>query len=341
MPEQKTPRSLVKALLRGEKPNRPLLMPIIFSLGSRLENLPLRDFQSNPTKIANALRQIRGVLKVDGLTCYYDPLLEAEALGCRVNWLPDGSRHLVRPPFSGLHELRQKLVSPESVSQKAHIRVVCDVLQRLKAMLKDEPALMVRVTGPFTLATQLTGSSPDDSQSAGDVMEFSAEVTATVAKEFVSAGADVVFLTEDSLPQLSGEFCERWTSLLEPVINMIRFYDALPVMHLGNTVQTSGEVSVLLDCNWNCVLSGRFSEAQAEAWASKGSHWGAALPAEVFLERQDRQNSTTSVCGKLLEPRPVFLTSLGDIPPDADLKPVAAALELLRGVCSAACGQDR
>ena len=60
-----TPRAIIKAWLQGEIPSRPLLMPILFSLGARLENLPLRDFQSNPTKIANALRQIRGVLKVD------------------------------------------------------------------------------------------------------------------------------------------------------------------------------------------------------------------------------------------------------------------------------------
>ena len=62
MAESTTPRGVIKALLRGEAPHRPLLMPIIFSLGSRLESLALRDFHSNPTKIANALRQIRSVL---------------------------------------------------------------------------------------------------------------------------------------------------------------------------------------------------------------------------------------------------------------------------------------
>ncbi|MGH3053909.1 MAG: hypothetical protein ACRDL7_02905, partial [Gaiellaceae bacterium] len=67
MPHDSTPRAIIKGLLRNETPPRPLLMPIIFSLGARLENLPLREYLSNPTKISNALRQIRSVLKVDGL----------------------------------------------------------------------------------------------------------------------------------------------------------------------------------------------------------------------------------------------------------------------------------
>jgi len=54
MSSSNSPRSIVKALVRGEVPARPLLMPLMFSLGARLENLPLREFQSNPTRIANA-----------------------------------------------------------------------------------------------------------------------------------------------------------------------------------------------------------------------------------------------------------------------------------------------
>ena len=81
-----TPRQTIKALLQGELPSCPFLMPIMFSIGARLANLPLRDFQSSPTKIANTLRQIRSVLKIDGLTCYFDPYLEVEALGCTRKW---------------------------------------------------------------------------------------------------------------------------------------------------------------------------------------------------------------------------------------------------------------
>ena len=67
-------------------PPRPLFLPIVFSLGARVENISLRNFLTNPTKISNALRQIRTHLRRDGVTCYFDPYLEAEALGGVFDW---------------------------------------------------------------------------------------------------------------------------------------------------------------------------------------------------------------------------------------------------------------
>ena len=48
-------------------------------MASRIENLSLRSFLTNPTKISNALRQTRAPLRSDAVSCYFDPLLEADA----------------------------------------------------------------------------------------------------------------------------------------------------------------------------------------------------------------------------------------------------------------------
>ena len=95
------PRQAVKELLQGIAPSRPLLLPIVFSLGARIENLPLRDFLLNPTKISNALRQIRTHLRSDGVTCYFDPFLEAEALGGALVWDAEGQRASLHWPQPG------------------------------------------------------------------------------------------------------------------------------------------------------------------------------------------------------------------------------------------------
>jgi len=335
MAEQATPRRMVKALLRGEQPPRPLLLPIIFSLGSRLENLSRRDFQSNPTKIANALRQIRSVLKVDGLACYFDPFLEMEALGCKLNWQPDGSPVLLCPHFSGIDDLRRKLRSADEVLQKGRIGIASDVLQRLKVMLREEPALMVGVTGPLTLAAHLWGT---DAGAHGPLplgpVEFAAEITAAVSKNFVESGADLVFVVENHLPQISADAWRVWPSLLDPIINVIRFYEALPVLLWGGSRLSKDACAPIFDHTWECVLCPKLDDsglAGWETWQSKRSGLGVALSASLFGEHEgELKSSLMSISKVVRDQNPILLTTAGDIPGGSDMKHLGLVLDSIR-----------
>src|SRR5215813_790750 len=85
MTQRVTPRQIVEELSRGNSPPRPLFVPMVFSLGAKLEDLPLASFLSNATKITNTARQIRTHLRADGFCCYFDPFLEVEALGATLD----------------------------------------------------------------------------------------------------------------------------------------------------------------------------------------------------------------------------------------------------------------
>ena len=97
MDQRLTPRDALKGLLQGILPARPLFLPIVFALGAKIENPPLPAYLTNPTKITNAQRQIRTRLRSDGVSCYFDPNLEAEALGATIE--PARKR---RPPIIAL-----------------------------------------------------------------------------------------------------------------------------------------------------------------------------------------------------------------------------------------------
>jgi len=325
---QKTPRQTVKAFLQGEPPSRPLLMPILFSLGARLENLPLREFQANPTKIANALRQIRGVLKVDGLVCAFDPLLEAEALGCRRKWQDDGSCTLECPACSGTDELRGKLNSPALLADKGQVGVTCEVLRRLKVVLKDEPALVAAVAGPFTLATTLAGA---DGSNPQDLVEFAAEVTASVARSFVEAGADVILLAENLLPEVATVAYKSWSALLSPVCNVIRFYEALPILWLGNSCPSEPTLTALLRRDVDCVLCPALAEENhiSCALSSTAEALALALPPGAFSKVG--QQTIAGVVNKLSQNgQLIALTSTADLPAGTDFKGLSSVLNSLR-----------
>src|SRR5215470_20243308 len=80
-----TPRQIAKGLLSGIVPPRPLVLPIVFALGQRIENIQTNAYLNNPTKIVSALRQVRNHLQVDGIACYADHHLEVEALGAKLD----------------------------------------------------------------------------------------------------------------------------------------------------------------------------------------------------------------------------------------------------------------
>src|ERR1700692_2493219 len=113
MAEHSSVRQILKDLVHGGAPSRPLFVPIVFALGSRIENLSLRAFLANPTRISNSLRQTRPHLRSDGVSCYFDPLLEAEALGGTLEWRSDNEPPTLRwPPGSKPGQLPAGLCSP-------------------------------------------------------------------------------------------------------------------------------------------------------------------------------------------------------------------------------------
>jgi Uroporphyrinogen decarboxylase (URO-D) len=327
MSDHSTPRRMVKAWLQGEPPSRPLLMPILFSLGARIESLSLEKFQSNPTKIANALRQIRSVMPVDGLSCYFDPVLEMSALGYRREWQAERPRATAVPIFSGVDELRQQLCSPDRLQDKGFIPVACEVLRRVKAMLKDEPALLIRVSAPVGLARQLRGDDPrgSTSQLPQDLLGFAAEVTASVARTFAEAGADVILLAEDFEAGLPYPNFESYSSLLAPVVNLVRFYEALPVLLLGKVSrETLDSVQANLQGCIPCpTWTAEKRPLNLESRLQPGSV-AYAFPVESFAQDQPFEaldRSASRVC---------LLTSNEDVPAGLDLKKLAERLKSVR-----------
>ena len=332
MSHHSTPRRMVKAWLQGEPPSRPLLMPILFSLGARIESLSLERFQSNPTRIANALRQIRTVMPVDGLSCYFDPVLETSALGHRRVWHGDGPRVMV-PVFSGVDEVRRQLGSPDRLQDQGFIPVACEVLRRVKAMLKDEPALLIRVSGPVGLARQLCGWDPGGSTSelSQDLLVFAAEVAASVARTFAEAGADVILVGEDFEAGLPYPSFESYASLLAPVVNVVRFYEALPVLLLGKVSRETLDSAQanLQDCILCPTWTAEKPVSNIEPRPQPGS-MAYALSVESLTQDEQRFEALDSSPSKVC-----LLTSSEDVPAALDLKKLGERLKSLRGYFAA------
>ena len=107
-----------------------LFVPLIFSFGAVLEDMPLKEFLEDPTKLSNTLRTIQNYFQVDGVVCYGDTTVLAESLGCRLS--KDSYPPVVEP-------LGEKMDIYASTSQHSHI------VARIDAERGLEPAQQVNV----------------------------------------------------------------------------------------------------------------------------------------------------------------------------------------------------
>jgi hypothetical protein len=337
MVENPTPRQIVRELLRGIAPPRPLFLPMVFSVGARVENIPLRPYLANPTKIANAQRQIRGPLRSDGVLCYSDPYLEAEALGATIQWEPgDQASSLKWPNGAEKGGLPRDICTSEEAVKSARVNVGIDTIRRLSAMLRDGPLLMASVTGPFTLAARLTQLSPVDTKCREAFLEEALELaTSTITKisgAFAEAGANLIFIHEEFLPMLSPESCDAWASLLAPVLNVIRFYESLPVLLMTGEHSLSHNTDLIFQRSWDCVACPALKSSTFQPFGriptGTSASLGFALPLNAFHPNtNDSVNLQDTLKGVVSDSRPALLTTAGDVPPATDMKHLLNVLE--------------
>jgi hypothetical protein len=336
-----TSRQMLKGLLQGTPPPRPLFLPIVFSLGAKVENLPLRAFLCNATKISNSLRQIRTHLRSDGVACYFDPFLEAEALGATLQYAAGDERPTLQwPQVPAAGELPENLRCPEEAAESDRVTVAVEVIQRLKAMLRDEPLLLAGVSGPLTLAAHLLELRPADAPPREDfsvaALELAAATITQIVSKFVAAGANVIFIQENIFPLLSAQHCGAWAESLAPAINIIRFYEALPVLLISDPTSFAANEQVVFARHWDCVLCPALAAAAsgaAEIAPPAGrANIGIALPAAAFQSGASStpENSARLLHTIVLQLRPTLVTTAGDVPASTDVKLLAKIGEGLR-----------
>jgi hypothetical protein len=337
MERSPTPRQMAKQLLSGIMPARPLFLPLVFSLGAKVENMPLGAYLGNPTKICSALRQMQKHLRSDGVACYFDPYLEVEALGADLQRISEDQAPTIRWPHRGLvGELPEEIRLPEEAAKGGRIPVAVEVIRRMNALPNREFLLMAGVTGPLTLAARITQMEHSATLRAGDLSEAALELAANVATQmattFLEAGADTIIIHEEVVPAHTSEACAPWVNLLAPTINVVRFYEALPVLNICCSHLPNENWEVIYGQPWDCinclaaeVIASREKRGLAR---TSGIPHGIALPLDAFRpEGSDDGTPSPDIQKWMSDCQPSIVTTAGDVPFTTDMKHLIKGLE--------------
>ena len=197
-------RSRARLLARHGRASPALVCPLVLAQGAEIEALPVEQFLTDATKLANGLRALHTAFGTDVIVTASADDLAAAAAG----------------------DLAAAAAGAGSPAAHPRVAAAVEATRRL-AVTADDAALAVALCGPAGLAAQL-GHSPADHAA----LETCGVVLLALAKAFLEAGANLLLLVEaEPLPAASAD---GWRSAVTPLVNVARFHQAAAAVVLAD-----------------------------------------------------------------------------------------------------------
>lgn len=220
---------LFKALKNEETP-RPAWVPFVGVHGAQLLGVTAPEYLRSADLIVEGQSRAAREYQADGVPVVFDLQVEAEVLGCDLDWPGDGPPSVISHPL----ELDPDLGGlPEFDTGGGRLPVVLEATRRLRDAIGDDAALYGLITGPFTLALHLRGNMIfldmyDDPERVNALLDYCADIASRMAKLYVENGADVVAVVDPMTSQVSAEHFEAFVSAAaDKVFDAIHEADAL------------------------------------------------------------------------------------------------------------------
>ncbi len=165
----------------------------------------------------------------DGVPVVFDLQVEAEVMGCELNWAEDNPPSVISHPLSNGTALSElSIPGPDD----GRIAMCLDATRRLREQYPDI-ALYGLITGPFTLTLHLLGTDIfmkmfDDPEGVREVLAFSQKICEAMSTYYIEAGCDIIAVVDPMTSQIGpDQFREYVTPFIKTVFENIRQEGAL------------------------------------------------------------------------------------------------------------------
>jgi uroporphyrinogen decarboxylase len=303
----------------------------------------LIEICKKPEVAAQVTIEAAEILKVDAAIIFADLLLPLEVMGLPFHFAAGEGPKIERPVRTrqDVAELRTDRAADLGYVSEA-VKLVCEALRKIRAMLKPEVALVGFAGAPFTLASymieggasrnyvftkKMMYSAPD---SWAELMGKLVSVTAEYSAEQVRAGADTIQIFDSWVGCLSVEDYRRY--VLRHVTDLVKRLQktGVPVIYFGTdsatllpSMQETGAEVIGLD--WRIPLD--------TGWKSlkfKGSVQGNLDPVLLFAEWKELKSRAEDILRRAAG-RPGHIFNLGHgILPETPVENVKALCDFVR-----------
>ena len=324
-----TSKERVRKVFSGVKPSSAPFMPWVCIHAARVEQLPLQKMLSDPSLLARALQSTHTLYGYDVGINIFDPTIEAEACGCAVQWA--GDRELpVLKDHSPIDQMSEEAIS--NLKNRGRLPIVIEATKRLKINLGRTIAIAGVVTGPFAVASHLAGHRIIDAleaspEGAKEVVELAGKVCLEVCKAYADLELDLIGLADSVLPQLPVRYLPLALSVINPLVNVIRFYDSVPILLARGCTKDSLELLTKMEVD-GMVVDGAIESDLRE----KIPHCvvGKAIPLPLLQGPKEKLIAHLQDCLKG-DGRGLFISTEWQIPYDTPPENIHAIVKSIRG----------
>ena len=188
-------------------------VPFVGVHGASLIGVNANEYLHSTDHIVEGIAKAVELYQPDGIPVLFDLQLEAELLGCKLNWSDEN------PPAVISHPLLEGVTLDDLVIPKigdGRLPIVFEATRRLRENYPDL-ALYGLITGPFTLALHLLGTDIfmklfEEPEYIERLFEFCRKVAIQMSDYYIDAGCDVVAVVDPMTSQIDPSTFEKFVT---------------------------------------------------------------------------------------------------------------------------------
>lgn len=220
---------LIKKVFALQEVERIPWVPFVGVHGGFLTGVDAETYLKSSDEVVKGVSKAIEKYDPDGVPVVFDLQIEAEILGCELQWAPHNPPAVVTHPLANGTKLAD-LKLPTINDSRIPVAIEATKVLREKY---PEIALYGLITGPFTLALHLMGTdifmklfeAPDE---VHEVMEFCTQVGKKMSKYLIDAGCDIIAVVDPMTSQIDPMTFDTFvTPYVSEIFSFIRKNDKL------------------------------------------------------------------------------------------------------------------
>ena len=239
---------LVKKAFALQPVERIPWVPFVGVHGGFLTGVDAETYLKSADEVAKGVNKAIEEYNPDGIPVVFDLQIEAEILGCKLQWAPHNPPAVISHPLAEGKLLKDLKVPSET---DGRIGVALEATRQLREKHPDI-ALYGLITGPFTLALHLMGTdifmklfeAPDE---VLEVMEFCTKVGLKMSDFLIDAGCDVIAVVDPMTSQIDPLTFESFvTPYVSEIFSFVREKQKLSSFFVCGHAQQN--IEAMCDC---------------------------------------------------------------------------------------------